>query len=92
MRRLVHNQIVMVDTVVHRGVLLMILMVSVLVVVERFVGAVKIVVLLNVLFFGVEIGMVAELVKFELFHPGGGITVMLSAVGLVFMVGWLVSI
>ena len=81
-----HNQIVMVDTVVHRGVLLMILMVSVLVVVERFVGAVKIVMLLDVLLLGVEPRMVAGLMHFEFFHPGCGITVMLCSVRFVLIV------
>lgn len=61
MRRLVHHQIVMVLAMVHRSVLLMVLVVSMFVIVEGFVGAVKIVMLLDVLLLGVEPRMVAEL-------------------------------
>ena len=61
MRRLVHHQIVMVLAMVYRSVLLMVLVVSMFVIVEGFVGAVKIVMLLDVLLLGVEPRMVAEL-------------------------------
>ena len=86
MRRLVHHQIVMVSTMVHRSVLLMILVISMFIIMEGFVSAVKIVMLLDVLLLGVEPRMVAELMQFKLFHPGSGITVMLCTVRLVFMV------
>ena len=56
-----HHQIVMVLAMVHRSVLLMILVISMLGIVEGFVGAVKIVMLLDVLLLGVEPRMVAEL-------------------------------
>ena len=71
---------------VHRSVLLMILVVSMFVIVEGFMGAVKIVMLLDVLLLGVEPRMVAKLMQFEFFHPGSGITVMLCTVRLIFMV------
>ena len=86
MRRLVHHQIVMVVAMVHRSVLLMILVISMFGIVEGFVGAVKIVMLLNVLLLGMEPRMVGGLMHFEFFHPGCGITVMLCSVRFVLIV------